>query len=97
MLDAKKLLAQVHHRPMMFWGASDHPFTSLIAFVEGVHVGGGVRIVPGEFHQFVAQHFGENWPSPKGWMSFIREHTISENEAFELFFELLEQYEDSNQ
>ena len=77
----------------MYWGNSDHPFTSLIAFVSGVHVGGGPQLVPGEFHQFVAQRLGGSWPSAKGWMSLIREHTASEREAFELFFQLLDQYE----
>jgi len=91
--EAKKLLEAVHRRPGMFWGNSEYPFTSLIAFVMGVQVGGGPELVPDDFHPFVAGHFGERWPSPKGWMLFIREHAASEKEAFELFFRLREEYE----
>src|SRR5262245_48828345 len=61
--------------------------------ISGVHVGGGPVLVAGEFHQFVAEHFGESWPSGKGWMCFVRDHTSSEREAFDLFFGLMDEYD----
>lgn len=67
----------------MFWGPSEHPFTSLVAFVVGVQTGGGPELVP----------HGSISSLPKGWMTFIREHTTSEKEAFELFFRLREEYD----
>jgi hypothetical protein len=97
MVTSKDLLATLHRKPAMLWGNSEFPFTSLIAFISGVHVGGGFPdLVPGDFHRFVAEHFGERWPSGGGWMSFIREHTSSEAEAFEMFFRLREEYEHTN-
>jgi len=95
-MTSKDLLASVHRKPALFWGNTEFPFTSLIAFVSGVHVGGGPELVPGDFHRFVAEHFGESWPSGKGWMSFIRERTSSEREAFDLFFQLRDEYEHTN-
>ena len=80
----------------MFWGSSEHPFTSLVAFLVGVQTGGGPELVPDGFHGFVAGHFGERWPSSKGWMSFIRDHTTSEKEAFELFFRLRDEYDEKH-
>jgi hypothetical protein len=92
-MNPKKLLDSVHRKPGLFWGDSEHPFTSLIAFISGVTVGGGPVLAPADFHQFVAEHFSESSPSAKGWMTFIRDHTTSEQEAFELFFRLLAEYE----
>ncbi len=43
----------------MYWGPSEYPFTSLIAFVSGFQGGSGLNIVPYEFHQFVTEHFNE--------------------------------------
>ncbi len=88
----------------MFWGGGDHPFTSLVAFLQGVRVGllfaqpnAGLQpdaLVPDGFHKFVTERFGRRYPDGgKGWMTFITVHTSSEQEAFELFFKLREEYD----
>jgi len=92
-MNEKELLESMRRRPGVCWGHSEYPFTSLVAFVSGVSVGSGAPFVPHEFHKFVADHFNDNCHSAKGWMSYIREHTTSEKEAFELFFSLLDSYE----
>jgi hypothetical protein len=105
--EAAKLLEHIHKRPGLYWGGGDHPFTSLVAFLVGIQVGyaqamakGGVRhedLVPVEFHKFVTERFGQTFPAGgKGWMTFIREHTSSEQEAFDLFFKLREEYDRAN-
>lgn len=51
-------------------------------------------LVPEDFNKFVTERFGETFPAGgRGWMSFIREHTSSEQEAFDLFFQLREEYD----
>jgi hypothetical protein len=92
-MNPKDLLEHVRRKPGMYWGQTEHPFTSLCAFVSGVQVGGGPCLVPEGFAQFVAQRLRERWPTGKGTMSFIRDHTASEQEAFEFFFQLLDEYE----
>jgi hypothetical protein len=92
-MDTKKMLASVRRRPGMYFGSSDYPFTSLLAFMSGVRIGGGPTLIPDDFDQFVAERLGERWPTGKSPSSFIREHTASEKEAFELFFQLLDEYE----
>jgi hypothetical protein len=51
-------------------------------------------LVPHDFHRFVTQRFGRQYPDVgKGWSSFIEENTKSEQEAFDLFFKLREEFE----
>ena len=56
----------------MFWGGGDHPFTSLVAFVSGFQNGAwesgaeGRDLVPEDFHRFVTEHFGEQFPAELG-------------------------------
>jgi len=101
---AKELLDSIHKRPGLYWGGGDHPFTSLVAFLSGVQVGcslvqhhGGIQpsdLVPDDFHKFVTERFGRQFPDGgKGWMTLISEHAASEQEAFDLFFQLREEYE----
>ena len=92
-MNAHDLLTSLHRKPGLFWATSEFPFTSLIAFISGVAVGGGPVLVPDDFHHFVADRLSESWPSSKGWMCFIRDHTTSEKEAFELFFRLRDEYD----
>ena len=92
-MDSKKLLDHIRRRPGMYFGSSEYPFTSLLAFMSGVRVGGGPPLIPEDFDQFVAQRLGERWPTGKSPCSFIRGHTASEKEAFELFFQLLDEYQ----
>jgi hypothetical protein len=80
----------------------EHPFTWLEAYWAGYQSGYAAaqngfmtaeQIAPPDFHQFVSEHFGRAWPNAKGWRILIREHTASEREAFELFFQLRNNYE----
>src|SRR5690349_19633102 len=92
-MNSKEILEHVHRKSGMYWGQTEHPFTALCAFMSGVRIGGGPCLVPEGFAPFVAQRLGETWPTGKSSMSFIRDHTASEQEAFELFFQLLHEYE----
>jgi hypothetical protein len=50
--------------------------------------------VPDDFHKFVTERFGQQFPDGgKGWMTFISEHSSSEQEAFNLFFQIREEYD----
>src|SRR5437870_4715711 len=95
-MNPKETLEAMHRKPGLYWGGGDYPFTSWIAFVSGYQIGFDVarretgitpqNLVPGDFHKFVTEKFGETFPAGgRGWMSFIREHTNSEKEAFDLF------------
>ena len=97
-------LESLHNRSGLWWGNSDYPFTSLVAFLMGYQCGFGAAqagsrispqdLLPHDFHRFVTERFERHFPDGgKGWQSFIVEHTHSEKEAFELFFQLREEYE----
>src|SRR5437868_10033297 len=82
--------------------AGETPFTWLCAYYAGYESGyaaaqhghmAAAEFVPPHFHQFVAEHYGVRWPTPKGWSLLIQEHTSSERYAFEMFFHLREEYE----
>ena len=52
------------------------------------------ELVPPDFHRFVTERYGRTYPDGgKGWQTFIEENTASEQEAFELFFKLREEFE----
>jgi len=106
-LNAKETLEALHKKPGMYWGSGPHPFTSWIAFTFGHAIGyeiarrdGGTKpeeLVPHDFRKFVTERFLHTLPAGgRGWMSFIREHTSSEQEAFDLFFQLREEYDRAN-
>ncbi|GAA5126560.1 hypothetical protein JIN84_15645 [Luteolibacter yonseiensis] len=83
----------------MHWGDSDYPFTSLVAFVSGHDIGsrGRDQLMPWDFHQFVTGRFGHAYPhGGAGWMTFIEENTSSQEEAFQLFFQLCDEYDQSH-
>jgi hypothetical protein len=102
--DISAFLETMQSRPAMFWGSSEQPFTSLVAFLAGYKLGAGAgpgsqithgKLVPKDFSEFVAQRLAiGSAPGGKGWAALIREHTSSENEAFDLFFRLRREYED---
>jgi hypothetical protein len=99
----KDQLESIHKRTGLYWASPELPFTSLQAFLVGYQCGYGVakqgydilpeQLVPQDFHRFVAEHLGEAYPTSKGWQGLIREHTSSEREAFDLFFQLRDEYE----
>ena len=80
------------------------PFTRLDAFLAGFALGSHCAtdpqkpqiqdFIPEHFTRFVTEHFGLEYPDGgNGWRSLIQQHTSSEHEAFELYFTLLEAYE----
>ena len=106
-MNAKETLETLHKKPALYWGGGEHPFTSWVAFTSGHEIGydmarrdAGIRpeeLVPHDFHKFVTERFGETFPAGgRGWMSSIREHTSSEQETFDLFFQLREEYDRAN-
>jgi hypothetical protein len=101
---AEQLLDSMHERPGLWWGGGDYPFTSLIAFVSGFRLGYSEAqrplgfcsedLVPQEFPKFVAEKLGNASPvAGMGWLTLITEHTSSEREAFDLFFQLRKEYD----
>ena len=90
-------------RPAMYWGDSDNHFHSFIAFLAGYQFGlqkkpnaAGCRqqLVPDDFHRFVTEHYGFEYPyGGYGWMTFIEERADSDHEALQLFLELRRLYE----
>jgi hypothetical protein len=106
-VNTKEALNAFHKRPGMYWGGGDHPFTSWVVFAAGFQIGyemarreDGIKpqdLVPDDFHKFVTERFGQTFPAGgRGWMSFIREHTSSEQDAFDLFFQLREEYDQTH-
>ena len=100
-----ELLNTVRSRPGLVLGRTEHPFTSLVAFLDGYSFGYGdaraacgapaeaAGLVPLDFTTFVASQLGCAQPGGKGWSTFIREQSASEPAAFDLFFRLRESYE----
>jgi hypothetical protein len=95
----------IRSRPALYFGSKDYPFTGLVAFLAGYAMGHthgkhGTKtrtpedFVPADFHRFVTEHFGQTFcRGCEGWHTLISEHTTSQQEAFEMFFRLLEEYE----
>jgi hypothetical protein len=106
-MDTSKLLHEelkaLRKRPAMFLGNTESPFTSLLGYIGGYALGFNAaqrgfmtpdQFVPADFNRFVTEYYGHTFPAGgKGWSTFISEHTTSEKEAFELFFQLREEYE----
>jgi len=96
-------LDSIRSRPGLYFGSSDYPFTSLVAFIAGYQMGytqakHGSRtpedFIPADFHRFVTEYFGHTFSRGcKGWHTLISEQTASQQEAFEMFFRLMEEYE----
>jgi hypothetical protein len=99
-----ELLASVRKRPGVYFGNGDQRFANLLGFLQGhscgfVAAGGAAQdprsmLTPIDFHRFVTEYYGLNFPDGgRGWQTFVYEHSVSEQEAFELFFKLIEEYE----
>ena len=99
----KSELNAIRQRPGFYMSGCDLPFTRLLAFCSGYDAGHNAALrgfmspeqfVPADFTKFVTEYFGATFPAGgRGWQTFITEHTTSEQEAFELFFQLREEYE----
>ena len=102
-LKLKRLLAGLHHRPGIYFGAQDLLFTRLTAFLIGYSCGYHpscdpdtvpfTDLVPERFHEFVACYYKDPFPGGKGWQTYILQHSDSEESAFHLFFELRDAFE----
>jgi hypothetical protein len=101
-----EFLTQVQKRPGLYFGNSEQPFIKLLAFMDGYSVGyekaqsgdssWPKTFVSAEFGQFVCQQMGiQHATDTRGWRTIIRECSSSEQEAFNLFFRLVEEYEKS--
>jgi hypothetical protein len=98
------LLDTIRRKPGTFWVNSDHPYTSLVAFLSGHQCGFAAALhgaelvadglIPDGYGQFVTERFGRKYPDGgKGWQTIIRESAATEQEAFDLFFQLREEFE----
>ena len=96
-------LEAIRRRPQFYLPGegTEHLFTRFVAFWAGYEAGHSAaqhgfmtpaEFAPHGFHQFVADHFGCTLGG-HGWHTLIRKYTASEEEAFELFFRLREEYE----
>jgi hypothetical protein len=100
--NTEELLDAMSSKPAMFWGGSEYPFSSLIAFLAGYRLGFGTaadsklapdKLIPRDFQEFVARRLNlKGQMGGKGWETLIRESTASEEEAFALFFRLHKEY-----
>jgi hypothetical protein len=91
-----EFLRALQKRPTMFFGTADRPFSSVLAFIAGVQIGPGLAdrdFVPEGFHRFVIERFGGDPHGAKGWMTFVREYSKTEEEALDLFIRLREEFE----
>jgi hypothetical protein len=92
-----EMLRSIQKRPAMYFGTSERPFSSLIAFLSGFETAahfGRIEFVPEDFHRFVTERFGRPYPDGgKGWMTFVRENTKTEEAALDLFIRLREEFE----
>jgi len=88
----------------MYYGRSEKSFALLLVYVYGIQMGVTLassqakiqseEFIPADFHRFVTERFGRQYPDGgKGWMTFVHENTSSDEEAFDLFFELRREYE----
>jgi hypothetical protein len=98
-----KMLEAIRARPGMYLGRHNGHFTCLEGFIGGFqcsfaaskygHEEAG-ELVPHDFHKFVTEKFGERFPAGgKGYQWFIEQNASSEKEAFDLFFALLDEYD----
>ena len=88
----------------MYFGEAERAFTSFVAYMAGVEAGlsivehqGDIKsydLVPWDFHKFVTERLGHTFPvGGMGWATFITENTSSEEESFDLFLQLREEYD----
>jgi hypothetical protein len=99
MIDTDELLANIRLRPALSFGVEGHVFSAFLGFLSGVGMAeecikrGTIdqlhTLVPKNFSQFVAAQYGEgDSPSDLGWSHYIKTHSTSEQEAFDLFISL---------
>lgn len=104
-----ELLRQIQKRPAMYFGSSEKPFSLFLAFLSGVGMGHGIDhrfsslkdsdFAPEGFYEFVAARFAGHYPDgggTRGWWTFVRENSKSDDEAFDLYIRLLEEFDRAN-
>jgi len=86
----------------MFLGNVENKFDALVGFVEGYMCGRCHRrdsepahgqLLPDDFHEFTGREVGTGHFGAQGWCGVISQAAGSDDRAFEMFFELLEKYE----
>ncbi len=98
------LLKAIHSKPGLYFGDGRLPFSAFVGFLAGYYIGRDVahkpeiglpeHLVPLDFDAFVCRRLNiMPGLDTKGWVTRIRECTASEQEAFDLLFQLLEAYE----
>ena len=102
------LLESIRKHPAMYLGIGGASLTALDIFLTGYQCGycdGSLKprassvpadscLTPPGFPRFVAEHYGYKAPDDEcRYLRFVREHADSEQAAFRLFFELLEEYD----
>ena len=102
------LLESIRKHPAMYLGIGGASLTALDIFLTGYQCGycaGSLKphassvhadscVTPLGFPRFVAEHYGYKGPDDDvRWLRFVHEHADSEQAAFRLFFELLEEYD----
>lgn len=93
----------------MYFGSSEKPFSLFLAFLSGVGMGHGIDhrfsslkdsdFAPEGFYEFVAARFAGHYPDgggTRGWWTFVRENSKSDDEAFDLYIRLLEEFDRAN-
>jgi hypothetical protein len=96
-------LKNLRKRPGLYFGTSEQPFTRFVAFMDGYAVGYAMArkldtawpeaLVPPGFDGFARRRLrAKPGEDSKGWRTRIRERTASEEEAFHLLLDLLEEY-----
>ncbi len=95
--DERKLLSAIRAMPGLYIGSKS--LVSLRHFIGGyssaMHLLGITaehRIIPQEFQPFVAGKYGIFTETQKNYFTLILENSPDEQQAFDLFFSLLDQY-----
>lgn len=92
-MEVYELLARIRKTPVLFIGG-DRRLSVLHAFLSGYEYGSAESVF-GElrpFNDWVAQRLGITMRASKSWREMIATSAVSDESAYELFFELFEQY-----
>jgi hypothetical protein len=96
-----KLLHTIKSKPGLYFGDSDKPFTSLIAFIVGYQCGfatvqpdsvgsGEAQLVGRDFARFVTEHYGCSFPDGgRSWKTFVSTPPVSRKPLIYSFSSLI--------
>src|SRR3954470_18012499 len=94
------LLEEMRSKPALFLGTTSQPFTALVAFLSGYTLAvsrypatqAQIDLVPPDFAKFVGLTLGLPLSGTKHWSDYIRQKAASEEEAFQMFFQIRTKY-----